>query len=144
VSRQPSLPLIERRIAIGIVVLGAICAGRLIYQFGLAWITFGHVDFEPMPFDSAVWRATASESTHDSIRVRMVDDYLATHSPIGRTRDEVAADLGEPHDTARFHEYDMVYRLGLERDSAFPIDSEWLVIRLDENAMVSEALLTTD
>lgn len=143
-NRQPSLPLIDRRIAIGILVLGAICAGRLIYQYGLARYTFGHIDFEPMPFDSAVWRATASESTHDSVRLRMVDDYLATHSPIGRTPDEVTADLGEPDDTGYFHEYDMVYRLGLERNSAFPIDSEWLVIRLDQDTRVSEARLSTD
>ncbi len=102
------------------------------------------IDFTPMPFDAEVWRATRSEDSHDSVRLRMVDDFLATHTPVGKSREDIVVLLGEPDDTTYFSNFDLVYHLGLERDSAFPIDSEWLVMRLDRNGLVTEALLVTD
>ncbi len=102
------------------------------------------LDFKPMPFDSAVWRATPSDGTHDAVRLRMVDDFLANHGPVGRTRTEIVALLGESDDTSYFSDFDMVYHLGLERGGAFSIDSEWLVIRLDSDGVVTEARLVRD
>ena len=50
--------------------------------------------------------------------------------------------LGEPPDTGYFKQYDLVYWLGDER-GFFSIDSEWLVIRIDDGRVI-EAEIVTD
>ncbi len=104
---------------------------------------FLSVDFRPIPFDSEVWKATPSEFSWDSVRLRMVDDLLATRPLVGQHRDDIVALIGEPDDTPYFREYAMVYHLGQERHS-FGIDSEWLVIQLDDHATATECLVVTD
>jgi hypothetical protein len=73
----------------------------------------------------------------------MVDDLLKRHSLDEMTRAEVVALLGEPDDTPYFREWDMVYWLGPER-GLIGIDSEWLVLRLDEHQQVIEHRVVTD
>jgi hypothetical protein len=73
----------------------------------------------------------------------MVDDVLARHPMVGRSRTEVVALLGEPKPTSYFSEYGLVYWLGPER-SLTSIDSEWLVMRLDSVGRVTQAGLVTD
>ncbi len=123
-------------LATGAMLLALLLAEPLAGYYGL--------DFSPTPFDSDIWRGSPSDHTHHSIRLRMVDDLLARHSPVGRTRANVVALLGEPDGTTYFSDFDMVYHLGLERGGAFSIDSEWLVLRLDDAGVVQEALLVTD
>src|SRR5262245_45783376 len=101
------------------------------------------VNFHPIAFDATTWKASPSEFSHNSIRLRMVDDFLERESPIGKSREKIVALLGEPDDTPYFRNYDMVYRLGQERHP-FGIDSEWLVFRLDKQALVTEATLVRD
>ena len=72
----------------------------------------------------------------------MVDDFLATQSPLGKSCDQIVALLVDPDDTPDFREYDMVYYLGPER-GFMGIDSEWLVIKL-KNGLANEAKLITD
>jgi hypothetical protein len=93
------------------------------------------------PFDAATWRA---ENTHAAtgIRVHMVDDLLRKHSLVGMTRAQIDELLGVPPPSNYFREYDYVYWLGQER-GAFGIDSEWLVLKL-ENGRVSKANVVTD
>jgi len=106
-----------------------------------AWIL--HVPFRPMPFDSEVWRATPSEFSLESKRLRMVDELLSVHLSVGMSRAEVVGLIGEPDTTPYFADFDMVYHLGQERHP-FGVDSEWLVIRLDEAGHVSESLVVSD
>ena len=56
---------------------------------------------------------------------------------------EVVALIGEPDNTSYFREYDMVYRLGMER-GFISIDSEWLVLRLDANQVVTKFRIVRD
>ncbi len=101
------------------------------------------VDFRPIPLDSEVWKATPSEFSWDSVRLRMVDDRLATRPLVGQHQDDIVALIGEPDDTPYFREYAMVYHLGQERHP-FGIDSEWLVIQLDDQMTATECLVVTD
>lgn len=50
--------------------------------------------------------------------------------------------LGYP-DTSYFKEADLVYRLGMER-GIMSIDSEWLLIYLDENKIFKSHKIKTD
>jgi hypothetical protein len=76
-------------------------------------------------------------------RHRMADWMVLTRSLPGLTRTEVIARLGAPPPTDYFRDWSMVYNLGAER-GFISIDSEWLVIRLDESDRVSEARMVTD
>jgi len=94
-------------------------------------------------FDSAKWQAASKpDATHNSVRLRMADSFLAGQQPIGKSRDKIVALLGKPDDTPYFRNYDMVYYLGPER-GWMSIDSEWLVFKLSNN-VVTEARLVTD
>ncbi len=104
---------------------------------------FLSVDFRPIPFNSEVWKATPSEFSLDSVRLRMVDDLLATRPLVGQHRDGIVVLLGEPDDTPYFRDYPMVYHLGQERHS-FGIDSEWLVIQLNDDGIATESFVGTD
>ena len=86
-------------------------------------------------FDSSGWQDSARVFSQDPIRIRMVDDLLERHELDEMTRAEVVALLGEPDKTPYFREWDMVYWLGPER-GLMGIDSEWLVLRLDEHHQV--------
>ena len=70
----------------------------------------------------------------------MIDDFLDNHKLNSRTIDQVKSLLGEPEDTGYFKDYEMVYWLGPER-GLFSIDSEWLVINLDSNNLVTPAFV---
>ena len=73
----------------------------------------------------------------------MVDDLLYHHKLDGMTRSEVVSLIGEPDVTDYFKEYDMVYRLGMER-GFISIDSEWLVFRLNATDVVIEHNIVRD
>ncbi len=98
---------------------------------------------KPMPFESSVWKATEATYSIESIRLRMVDDLLKTHPLVGLTRAEVESLIGPADDTEYFSNFDMVYFLGPERHP-FAVDSEWLLISLDSNGRVTEAVLGRD
>jgi hypothetical protein len=91
-------------------------------------------------FTQAAWKA---ENTHAAtgIRVRMVDDLLRRHRLVGMSKAQVDDLLGVPPQTEYFREYDYVYWLGPER-GAFSIDSEWLVLKLDNGSVVQAELVT--
>ena len=76
-------------------------------------------------------------------RHRMADWMLLTHALNGLERADVVARLGNPPPTDYFNDWSMVYNLGAER-GFISIDSEWLVIRVDDAGRVSEARIVTD
>ena len=90
-------------------------------------------------FDSDIWK----RGNKNEIRIRMVDDLLAHHSFTGQTRRAVKELLGPPDKTRYFREYNMVYRLGMER-GFISIDSEWLVFRLGSNEVITEYRIVND
>lgn len=91
-------------------------------------------------FDPIAWRNDAEIGS--GVRQSMADGFIANRSLIGHTRAEVVEMLGEPPDTGYFKQYDLVYWLGDER-GFFSIDSEWLVIRIDDGRVI-EAEIVTD
>lgn len=120
----------------GLLLLGLVAA--------CAWLFYGHNIRDRLsrePFDPAAWRSATTLA--DPARIRMVDDLLRRHDLQGMTRDEVAALIGEPDETNYFRDWDMVYWLGPER-GFMSIDSEWLVLRLDEEMQITEVRIARD
>ena len=91
---------------------------------------------DQIPFVSNVWKNTPAVFSHDSVRLRMIDDFLEGHSIVGMSRGEVILLIGEPDQTEYFKSYDMVYMLGQETDSYFAMDSQWLVLDLNDSERV--------
>jgi len=95
-------------------------------------------------FDPAAWQANvASESPLWPARLTMVDDLLAGHELVGQSQYAVEQLLGPGDDTAYHRSWDLVYWLGPER-GLFRIDSEWLVLRLDDRRTVTEVSIVRD
>ena len=94
-------------------------------------------------FDSAEWKKTRDRNQSHHPRLFMADRLIADHTLDGKTREEVTELLGEPSHDGYFRSYDLVYWLGPER-SWISIDSEWLVIKLDDKGRVKEYKLERD
>ncbi|WP_428154130.1 hypothetical protein [Brevundimonas sp.] len=71
-----------------------------------------------------------------------MDDLLHSETLRGKARAEVGALLGPPTQTDKWNDWDLVYWLGPER-SYIAVDSEWLIVRFD-NDRVSDARLVRD
>jgi hypothetical protein len=124
-QRRPFLP----RLAV------AVLAGAILY-----WMAAD----APLPFIAAWWRAGEqhwSDPLHR--RHRIADWLILSDRLIGHSREDVVTLLGEPPPTEYFKEWDMVYLLGAER-GFISIDSEWLVLRLDDRRVVREARIVGD
>lgn len=123
----------------------ASCLLLLIITFLLIrkFVLYGKYMPEPMDFQSALWKSTPATHDFTSIRIRMVDDLLESHPLVGLSRTEVEALLGPADKTPYFRNFDLVYMLGPER-GFIAIDSEWLLIQLDPDGRVSQAILGTD
>lgn len=94
-------------------------------------------------FNPTAWRENVATNPMWPPRLRRVDDLLARHSLMGRTRTEVEQLLGPADRTDCVREWDLVYWLGPER-GLIRIDSEWLVLRLDPQQRVSEYRIARD
>lgn len=89
------------------------------------------------PFDSATWLSESSTEWNEgiSLREQMLKDLVENILP-GKDRGEIEELLGPSLETNYFSnlDKDFIYCLGPERDNFFMnIDSEWLLIWLDEN-----------
>jgi len=73
----------------------------------------------------------------------MADELISSRTLYGKNQEEVIELLGKPSDSGYFRSYDLVYWLGPER-SWISIDSEWLVIKLDDAGKVKEYKLERD
>jgi hypothetical protein len=87
-------------------------------------------------FDSTVWKSESSTNWNEGISVReqMLKDVVEKVLP-GKNRQEIENALGPSLETNYFRslDKDLIYYLGPERDHLFNIDSEWLLIWLDES-----------
>lgn len=100
-----------------------------------------------MPFDSATWKSEASMDWNDGVSVReqMLKDVVEKILP-GKSRQEIESALGPSLETNYFSslDKDLVYYLGPERDGLFNIDSEWLLIWIDENGKFERYVIAND
>jgi hypothetical protein len=98
-------------------------------------------------FDSAIWKSESSTDWNEGISVReqMLKDVVEKVLP-GKNRQEIENILGPSLETDYFKsvDRDLIYYLGPERDSFFNIDSEWLLIWLDENAKFKRYTIAND
>ena len=94
-------------------------------------------------FDAERWKAGAPAHSTVVQRAGMAEDFLHRYDAVGMTRAELVSLLGEPDETDKFADYDLVYWLGPER-GLVGIDSEWLVVRLGETGTAVEALIVAD
>jgi len=130
-SKQKLISLIIAGIASTIALL-------IISFFIFMNLMFSGRHIDNIPFDAVEWRRVGESE----IRQEMVDDFLQNHNPVGSTRQDLIALLGEQSKTHHFQEYDLIYWVGFER--GFGVDSEWLVLKLDDQNVVTEARLVTD
>ena len=88
-------------------------------------------------FSTEQWLAEPAD------RTKIVDDLLENYSLVGMTEEKVLALLGQPSEETPFTEQNtLCYYLGDER-GLISIDSEWLVLSL-QDGVVSSAVITTD
>lgn len=73
----------------------------------------------------------------------MLPDFLARHALRGMPRQRVIALLGPPTLSDKWRGADMIYVLGND-GSMFPIDNEWLLIKLDRHDRVASFWRATD
>ncbi len=126
-------------VVVGVTV--AAYAGLIGYLF-LAPVVEAHV--KAVRFDSAKWKARSLDGDRMwPTRLRMADDLVDSKRLARATRQQVEELLGPPDETEYFKDWSMVYWLGPERGT-FRIDSEWLVLRLNESGVVAEFELVRD
>jgi hypothetical protein len=123
----------KTRLAAGLLLTGALlltsCADR---------------NSSSSSFDQAVWlEGEKAAPSPEAPRLAMADVLVSSRALVGKKRKEVEAMLGPVTDTDKFRDYDLVYWLGATR-GFMPIDSEWLVLRLDERDEVSDARVVSD
>ncbi len=119
-----------------VIVFGAIS----LVVFVSAWIVF-YIKYGPTKFDQQIW--LKGESLLEQPRLRMADGLIKSGELIGLNRDEVEVKLGPKPKTEYFKGYDFVYWLGDER-GFISIDSEWLVLKVDQSGKVIYNAIKTD
>jgi hypothetical protein len=116
-------------LVVGGHLLGAVALWRLL--------------FPGQAFDPVVWHDEAQART--GVRSAMADRLIVRGTLLGKTRAEVLELLGEPTEERRSpgaRERDLVYELGPER-RFISIDSEFLLIHLDQDGRVVECTIVT-
>ncbi|MBU2488435.1 MAG: hypothetical protein KKA60_03495 [Proteobacteria bacterium] len=117
-------------------------AHALLVQAGLP--TGSHL----RPFDPAAWRSEASTAFDQEIspREQMLKD-LATNVLPGKGKGEIEGLLGPSLETEYWggtEQADLKYFMGQERDRFISIDSEWLLIWLDESGNFQRYKIVND
>ncbi len=92
---------------------------------------------DELVFDASAWAAPSGiERKGDSVtqRQKMLKDLISNVLP-GRSRSEIEALLGPALEGPESSEGepDLIYRTGPERTGLFGINSEWLLIWLDDS-----------
>jgi len=98
-------------------------------------------------FDRAIWLDPASTEYREgdiTPRQKMLADVISRFP--GKSRVEIERMLGPSLDTQYFKSTgrDLIYVSGPERDSFFSIDSEWLLIWIDEKGIYKRHAIVTD
>ncbi len=102
-----------------------------------------------LKFDSVIWQSESSTKPDDNLiskREKMLQDLVENILP-GKPQNEIEKLLGKSLETPYFSSInkDLIYYLGPERDNYFGnIDSEWLLIWLDESDKFEKYELRND
>jgi hypothetical protein len=132
---------------------GRLSMARIAY-LSIAWFALVFVAYiflpGPLPtgsylqrFDPTIWQqpdSAENEKGDITSRQKMLADLLENVLP-GRSQAEIEKLLGPGDDAA---DRKLIYGLGRERDSMFPIDNESLVIRLDGSGRFSSYYIYID
>jgi len=98
-------------------------------------------------FNSTLWQSESSTDWNNGISVReqMLGDVVKNILP-GKNKQEIESLLGSSLQTGYFDnlDKDLIYYLGPERDGVVNIDSEWLLIWLDENGKFKRYKIAND
>lgn len=99
-------------------------------------------------FDSAVWKNDSSTEPDDNLiseREKMLKDLVENVLP-GKIKKEIEKLLGKSLETSYFASInkDLIYYMGPERDNYMNIDSEWLLIWLDESGKYEKYKIMND
>ncbi|WP_342349061.1 hypothetical protein [uncultured Nitrospira sp.] len=98
-------------------------------------------------FDSAIWKSESSTDWNGGITVRekMLKEVIEKILP-GKSRQDIENALGPSLETPYFSslDKDLIYYLGPERDGLFNIDSEWLLIWIDEEGNFKRYMIAND
>ena len=92
-------------------------------------------------FEADAWREASG--TRSETRLWMIDDYLASHSPVGRPLAEIDSLLGKDDLNGYEHLGTREWWLGSER-GMIRIDSETLVVEADDRGTVTKAYIYRD
>lgn len=92
-------------------------------------------------FDAEAWRDASG--TQSEARLWMVDDYLAAHSPVGRSLAEIDSLLGKDDLHGAVSAGAREWWLGSER-GLIRIDSETLLVEADDQGTVTKAYIYRD
>lgn len=123
-----------------VILLSVVVAIAISYYFIIPIYRLSTIEnhySQAVKFESSSWKEAASKRDSGNVRARMVDDLVKSHQLIGKSRSDLISLLGEPNNPAPFKSagWNMVYWLGQE-NSLFPIDSVWLVFRIDDDGKV--------
>lgn len=101
-----------------------------------------------LKFDPTLWSDSSSDgfvANDVTARQKMLLDVVRHVLP-GHTQVEIEQMLGPgaPNGFLSSFGYDLIYRTGPQRDSLFPIDSEWLLIWLDGEGKFARYEIASD
>jgi hypothetical protein len=129
-------------------------AGWGLLCFGTSWLLLVAVQrglpygSHILSFDRKVWldsESTQAPVGHITERQRMLASVLGLLEP-GKSRADIEELLGPSLQTGYFLEggRDLIYYLGMERSSFLRLDSEWILIWIDDQGGLSRYRLATD
>ena len=124
-------------------ILLVVAAAPFVVLFVSVGKEYGEEYLSRVNFDSDLWQNDQAINREPYPRLRMVDNLLKKHNLNGKDHNEIITLLGKPEETPYFKEYEIVYWLGPERNF-ISIDSEWLVININEKGIVDEYHVFTD
>ncbi len=101
-----------------------------------------------MKFNPDVWKTEKAQiwpENGPSTREKMLKDLVKNVLP-GKSRAEIETLLGPSLETDYFQsiDKDLIYYMGPERDNYMALDSEWLLIWLDENGIFQKYKIVND
>jgi hypothetical protein len=98
-------------------------------------------------FDPNIWKLESSKDWNEgiSIREQMLYDLITNVLP-GKNKEQIEYLLGPSLETGYFRSInkDLIYYLGPERGGLFSIDSEWLLVWIDEEGIFEHYKIVND
>ena len=118
--------------------------GLIVFASTYIYVFYFEDPVDHMDFNTAVWKESPAKHSLESIRLRMVEDFLDQYDVIGMSESQIIDLLGNSDNTDYFKNYGLVYCLGQETDSYFAIDSQWLVFGINDSSKITSFQIVTD